>query len=458
VTFEDDAAPNVYKQAGWDWLDLNVQWAKAHGIYLIFNMHVPQGGFQSNGAGGKLWSDSSNQDRLVALWTAIAAHYGSEAVIAAFDLVNEPQPLANRQQWQALATRIATSIRTVDTNHMILVERTNAVAGDWNNDVNMNLFAIDDANVAYEFHFYEPTDYTFQLQPWNNTPEGGSYPDPTKVGGVTETWLNLSTFDSPKAPAGDSDWTYHEGAQVLAAADNPNIAVGKPTLQGMTIGTGTIAFDDLSIKEFDGNGNFVREVVHILPTSSAGWYFWSKDNSGTSAATSSCKTSSTCLSITGTLDDANLGGYDYYFVPTKGYQYSLSGWMKGTNLPATAVARLRLDLVGSSSPISARNRSGLANMMAPYLAWGKANNVPLFLGEFGVYKACFADNKGGTTWVNDVYDIATGAGGTPPTAGLSYHQYHEDAFALYYGIGPVNPANANQPLIDLLTAKMQAAP
>jgi len=54
VTFEDDAAPNVYKQAGWDWLDLNVQWAKAHGIHLIFNMHVPQGGFQSNGAGGRL--------------------------------------------------------------------------------------------------------------------------------------------------------------------------------------------------------------------------------------------------------------------------------------------------------------------------------------------------------------------------------------------------------------------
>jgi hypothetical protein len=39
------------------------------------------------------------------------------------------------------------------------------------------------------------------------------------------------------------------------------------------------------------------------------------------------------------------------------------------------------------------------------------------------------------------------------------HQYHEDAFALYYGNGgPVDPANANQPLIDLLSAKLHAAP
>ena len=73
--------------------------------------------------------------------------------------------------------------------------------------------------------------------------------------------------------------------------------------------------------------------------------------------------------------------------------------------------------------------------------------------------ACFANNKGGLGWVGDVYDLATGdarrAGG-PRVAGLSVHQYHEDAFALYYGTGPVDPNNANQPLIDLLTAKLHA--
>ena len=134
--------------------------------------------------------------------------------------------------------------------------------------------------------------------------------------------------------------------------------------------------------------------------------------------------------------------------------------MKGTNLPAGAAARIRLDLVGSSTPVRARDKAGLGGMMAPYLAWGRAHGVPLFLGEFGVYKACFAGGKGGLDWVRDAYDLATGDGvaGAPRVAGLSFHQYHEDAFALYYGTGPVDPANANQPLIDLLTTKLHAAP
>ncbi len=112
VTFEDDAAPYVYKQAGWDWIDENLAWARAHGIYLILNMHVPQGGFQSLGAGGALWSDPSNQDRLTALWKAIAARYANEPMIAAYDLLNEPEPLASSQQWASLAARIGPAFKT----------------------------------------------------------------------------------------------------------------------------------------------------------------------------------------------------------------------------------------------------------------------------------------------------------------------------------------------------------
>jgi hypothetical protein len=82
----------------------------------------------------------------------------------------------------------------------------------------MNLFTQSDKNTVYEFHFYDPSDYTFQLQPWNNSPDGGAYPDATKIGGVTEQWLNLATFDAPKAPAGTSDWTSYESTHITAAA------------------------------------------------------------------------------------------------------------------------------------------------------------------------------------------------------------------------------------------------
>ena len=90
------------------------------------------------------------------------------------------------------------------------------MAGDFNPDADMNLFTVDDPNVVYEFHFYEPPDYAFQLQPWNNTPDGGAYPDPTRIAGITEQWINLATFDAPTAPAGTSDWTHYDGTRITA--------------------------------------------------------------------------------------------------------------------------------------------------------------------------------------------------------------------------------------------------
>jgi len=65
---ENDAEPYVYKQGGWEFIDKNIKLAKENGIKLILNMHVPQGGFQSNGEGGALWDIEENQKRLIALW------------------------------------------------------------------------------------------------------------------------------------------------------------------------------------------------------------------------------------------------------------------------------------------------------------------------------------------------------------------------------------------------------
>jgi len=176
-TLEDDAAPLRYKASGWDWLDRNVAWARAHGVYLILNVHAPQGGFQSLGEGGALWSQPDYQDRFVAMWRAIAARYADEPVIAGYDLLNEPVVLRDKREWQQLAQRTARAIREVDTRHSVIVERVNAVAGRWDNDAEMNFVTIDDPNVVYTFHFYEPFHFTHAHAPWSNMAqvEGGQW-------------------------------------------------------------------------------------------------------------------------------------------------------------------------------------------------------------------------------------------------------------------------------------------
>jgi endoglucanase len=162
-TFENDNTPYQYKQTGWDWINQNIAWAKKYSIYLIINMHVPQGGFQSQGTGDALWNNTENQNRLVALWKAIADKYKNEPQVIGFGLVNEPVPNSSKQQWQQLAQRIADEIRKVDKQHILFVEKPIYVKGINGEDADLNFPLINDANTVYEFHIYDPFQYTHQV-------------------------------------------------------------------------------------------------------------------------------------------------------------------------------------------------------------------------------------------------------------------------------------------------------
>ena len=104
-TFENDTPPFEDKANAWEWLDQNVAWAKTHGIYLVLNLHISHGGFQSQGGGDALWNDSSYQERLINFWKKIARRYQNESQIAGFGILNEPVPTESIQQWQSLAQK-----------------------------------------------------------------------------------------------------------------------------------------------------------------------------------------------------------------------------------------------------------------------------------------------------------------------------------------------------------------
>jgi len=286
LTFEDNHAPYTYKQSGWDWLNQNIAWAKKNNIYLILNIHVPPGGFQSNGQGGALWNNPENQKRLKALWHNIAKRYAQEPTIVGYDLLNEPVVTQSIRQWQQLAQQLADTIRQADTNHLLIVERLNAVNNNWNNvNADQNFFLINDPNTLYTFHFYLPFTYTHQHATWAKMGDGGKYPDETH-----------------------------------------------------------------------------REQKNLV-----------------------------------------------------------------------------------------RNKAYLAHQLEQFLAFGRKNNVPLYLGEFGLIKNCFEPGKGGIQWVSDMVDLLK-----QHQVHFTYHVYHEDNFGIYAGYGkPVDPAKANFPLIDLFKQKLK---
>ena len=449
--FEEDSQPYVYKQTGWNWLNQNIAWAKKYGVYLILNMHVPQGGYQSQGKGGALWDVVENQNRLTRLWRDIARRYRTEPAVAGFDLVNEPITTQSIDQWKNLAQRLTSAIREVDKGHLVIVERLNAVAGEYK-DYNgeRNMFLVNDANVMYQFHTYDPFEFTHQTFSWAGRSPGEfeRYPDETKIAVPTDAAWYSAIFTNPALPAGNSGWTYYEGVKYLVS--DPNMKLGQAVCQASALGGGRAYFDELVVREYAPDGSPARTVLTAGLDSKDGWYFWSKANTGTATIIDAGQTGK-ALQITQTTDDANLGNYAVPFLIRQGYSYQVSGWMRGEAIPATANVRLRVDFQTTQQPILARNKAYLRNALAFYADWGRKNNVPIYLGEYGAGAPCFRDGRGGLAWTTDMIDLNREFG-----FHTTYHAYHEDSFGWYFGYNALpDPANANTALIELFRQKFR---
>jgi endoglucanase len=446
--FENDATPYQYKQEGWDYINQNIAWAKANGIYLILNMHVPQGGYQSQGGGDALWTNIENQNRLTALWKTIAFKYKDEKQIVGYGLVNEIVPTTSLTQWQQLAQRLTDSIRVVDKNHILFIEKPIYVKGQNTENADFNFPVINDDNKVYEFHTYEPYYYTHQLFSWTNLPDGGTYPDDNDLNYENATWYT-GIFNEPKMPSGTNDWQQFEGIKYKVT--DANIKLGLPVLVGANV-TGKVYFDNIVLKEYDNAGVFVRDVFTMNLNDINGWGYWTNNNTGTFGVSNGTGVGdSKCIFIEGNTLDCNLSNYRKIFLAKQGNYYQINGWMKGENISTQANCNIRIDFLNTPSQIFGRNKQYMEYAINKYSNWGQAKNVPVYMGEFGAGVHCFQNNKGGLQFVTDVLDITKVS-----NIHFTYHAYHESAFGLYLSdSGLPDLANANTALINLFTQKLQ---
>ncbi len=446
--FENDATPYTYNQTGWDYLNQNIAWAKANGIYLILNMHVPQGGYQSQGTGDALWTNIENQNRLAALWKAIATKYKDEKQIAGYGLVNEIVPTSSLTQWQQLAQRLVDDIRTVDKKHIVFIEKPIYIKGQSTENADFNFPVINDNNKVYEFHTYEPYYYTHQLFSWTGLPDGGKYPDDNTIVFENTEW-HTAIFNNPASPAGTSAWQRFEGVKYKIT--DPQIKIGVPALVGANV-NGRIYFDSISVNEFDATGNFTQTIMQLNLNTIEDWGYWSNNGSGSKGiSTTTGVGDNSSVYIDAATGDCNMSNYKKGFVPRQNYSYQVNGWMKGENVAATAACKIRLDFLKTNSPVYKRDKIYMEYAINKYVAWAQQKNVPVYMGEFGAGFHCFENNKGGLQFVTDVIDITKSS-----SIHFTYHAYHESSFGIYYGDNNLpDPNNANQALINLFTQKLK---
>lgn len=459
-TLEDDDRPFVYKDAGWDWIDQNVEWAKQHNIRLILNMHDPVGGYQSLGEGKGLWTDDDNQRRFIAMWRAIAERYRAEPTIAGLDILNEPIPTKSIEQWQELAEATISEIRHVNQHHIVFVERVNAVGGNWSENADMNFFKVSDPNVVYQFHFYKPFHFTHQNAAWVDfAAREAWYPEEATP---EVDWYNLKTVaiaESQPLPIGSSGWTVLE-TQPFTVKD-PNIVIGKPSLVCDNSG-GSASFDALSLTRVDAPEFAQRNnqrsfelaepetLFEIDLDSLRGWYFWKQDGVGQAYLDLNGHGDNTALSIANTTGPANLGSDPLRFFAKQGSEYTLRALAKAKDLKAGARCLIRLEFSSSQVPVRERDKTYLQQAVGEYLRWGKKHEVPLFLGEFGAIRDSFLPGRGGLNWVGDMLDILQAN-----DVHFTYHAYHEMPFGLFLSDGDLPSRHALYiPLYDLFVSKL----
>jgi hypothetical protein len=147
-------------EEGFVLLDHLVGWCKAHGVYVILDMHAAPGGQTGQNIDDsakdqpELFQEPKFQERLVDLWKQIARRFKDEPAVAGYDLLNEPLPertgaaKAHKAELEPLYRRLTQAIREIDSRHMIIVE-----GADWAND--WSVFSKPfDKNLVYQFHYY----------------------------------------------------------------------------------------------------------------------------------------------------------------------------------------------------------------------------------------------------------------------------------------------------------------
>ncbi len=447
-TLEDDNKPYQYKNEGWQWLDKNIAWAKKYHVYLLLDMHVPPGGFQSFGKGDGLWNDVENQQRLAAMWKAIAARYKNENIVLGYGLLNEPIPTNTLIQWQQLAQRLRDTIRTVDKNHALFMEAALYIKNGAQ-PPNPKFAKISDANIVYEFHVYDPMSYTHQLFDWAGlNADGGAYPDENNVTLAGEQWYACTTNDK-LLPTGTTEWQYMESEKYKIT--DKKIKAIKAALAGAALQNGEVFFDDVIIKEFDTNNISTGKQWTFNTNNTSEWYYWSKTNSGKIAVDKNGNKDTACLKITGSDEEASMSSTVNLIEAKQNYYYQILGFIKGENISTNAKCNLRMDFYTSANKIGRRNKQMLAARIKEHIDWSIKNNVPLFLGEFGAGQHCFENNKGGLNWVGDMLDLCK-----EYKLNFSYHAYHENAFGLYLGWGtPIEENEKNEGLIKLFQVKLK---
>lgn len=181
-----------YDAPGWERLDWALSQCEKLNLKVIIDLHKTAGfSFDAGEWETGFFGSEAYQARFLRLWEEIARRYGKLSDWVAFELLNEVTDAAFIDVWNRVAGEAIRRIRAIAPEVFILV-------GSYHNNsapAVKDLDAPADKRVVYNFHCYDPVEYTHQGAYWVDWMDK-SVRIPFDASGVTE-----ETFEKLFAPA-----------------------------------------------------------------------------------------------------------------------------------------------------------------------------------------------------------------------------------------------------------------
>jgi endoglucanase len=176
-------------------LDAAVDGILGAGLGLILDLHKCPGHDFYDGTmrDQAFFSDSGLRRDCLRVWRHLAERYGGRSGVM-LELLNEPVA-PNAEIWNEVKNELAAEVRRMAPKATLVIG-SNA----WNSAAGFEeLEPVDDDNVIYSFHFYNPLVFTHQHAPWiasaafkRSLPYPGTYPrvesGPSKLAADTGRW------------------------------------------------------------------------------------------------------------------------------------------------------------------------------------------------------------------------------------------------------------------------------
>lgn len=161
TVIEEETHPFHYKEEGFTYIDQCIRWCEESHLNIILDLHRTSGYAFHSLKENRLFEDDTLQERFLSIWRTFATRYREKGRNVIFELLNEIVE-SNSDRWNTLSKRAVAAIREIDPDRVIILGGNNYNSVTTLSELNY----IEDDNLVYTFHFYEPHIFTHQKASW----------------------------------------------------------------------------------------------------------------------------------------------------------------------------------------------------------------------------------------------------------------------------------------------------